>query len=534
LRVPNLIFDNDNGEIVAHSGARVALRAQTLRVMRILFAQRDRVVEKETLIQAAWGGRCVTDDSLTQCIAEIRQALSDHDKSLLQTVHRRGYRLSGVAAPPRETDASHGMQREGSATTTTGHANSFATEASNAYVASIEKFDPNAIMVGAFAAMHDDAAEARIAAQIADEIAAGLATVRSFAITPPSAATSTQAAAITAKSRYEITARIGLDDAKLGKQSGVRCHVSLIDREDARIVLSLRETSASADWTTLSTTVNRIVARLLATILETNTQRTLRDELRSDDVRSFSGRIYALQHLANREATTAVFALIDTALKHFPNDALLWRRYTGACLADLDNSYLGHWPVSRGGELLDIAHRALTLDPFATVNYCYIARALVCVGEFDQALEQAKRGVESSPHEANMRHFYSNVLLRCGDIEGAVREARQAAEWAGFPIHYMLSNLAKPLYFLGRAGEAKALNDEAVRLRPHFPTARMLAALIAHERGEVDAAAAHFNALMSGTTGFSARFFERRFDRVPDIRVRYISALTALGLRAAP
>ena len=44
-------------------------------------------------MQAVWGDLAVTDDSLVQCIHEIRRALDDGGRSLLRTVPRRGYRL---------------------------------------------------------------------------------------------------------------------------------------------------------------------------------------------------------------------------------------------------------------------------------------------------------------------------------------------------------------------------------------------------------------------------------------------------------
>jgi hypothetical protein len=40
-----------------------------------------------------WGSIFVTEDSLTQCISEIRKAVGDADKRLLRTVHGKGYLL---------------------------------------------------------------------------------------------------------------------------------------------------------------------------------------------------------------------------------------------------------------------------------------------------------------------------------------------------------------------------------------------------------------------------------------------------------
>lgn len=77
---------------------------------RIDEAQRPgEVLTKDELITTVWAGVVVTDDSLTQCVHELRAALGDAG-SLLKTVPRRGYRFDALvesrpaatpgAAPP--------------------------------------------------------------------------------------------------------------------------------------------------------------------------------------------------------------------------------------------------------------------------------------------------------------------------------------------------------------------------------------------------------------------------------------------------
>ncbi|TIX58287.1 MAG: hypothetical protein E5V33_21240, partial [Mesorhizobium sp.] len=75
------------------SNRTIALRQQTFAVLRHLLANADRVVTKDDLMRAVWNGIAVTDDSLVQCIHEIRAALNDSRQTVVQTVPRRGYRL---------------------------------------------------------------------------------------------------------------------------------------------------------------------------------------------------------------------------------------------------------------------------------------------------------------------------------------------------------------------------------------------------------------------------------------------------------
>ncbi len=74
-------------------GHEIHLRPQALRVLQLLAMRVGEVVESEALFAQAWSDRIVTNDSLTQCVAEIRRALGD-DRDHLVTVHRRGYRLA--------------------------------------------------------------------------------------------------------------------------------------------------------------------------------------------------------------------------------------------------------------------------------------------------------------------------------------------------------------------------------------------------------------------------------------------------------
>ena len=75
------------------SGVELPLRAQSFAVLEYLVRHANRVVARDELIRAVWADQAVTDDSLVQCIHEIRRALNDPTKSLLRTIPKRGYRL---------------------------------------------------------------------------------------------------------------------------------------------------------------------------------------------------------------------------------------------------------------------------------------------------------------------------------------------------------------------------------------------------------------------------------------------------------
>jgi TolB-like protein len=93
-------LDLDNGFLRAPDGTDVPLRPQSLAVLRHLVANAGRVVGKDELMDAVWPGIAVTDNSLTQCISEIRRAIGDAEQRLIRTIPRRGYLFSSATPVP--------------------------------------------------------------------------------------------------------------------------------------------------------------------------------------------------------------------------------------------------------------------------------------------------------------------------------------------------------------------------------------------------------------------------------------------------
>lgn len=88
-------FVADLGSETLHdrNGNALALRPQAFMVLRHLLLNSGRLVTKDELIETVWPATAVTDDSIVQCIHEIRRALNDDAHVVLKTVPRRGYRL---------------------------------------------------------------------------------------------------------------------------------------------------------------------------------------------------------------------------------------------------------------------------------------------------------------------------------------------------------------------------------------------------------------------------------------------------------
>ncbi|AUH66999.1 alpha/beta fold hydrolase [Paracoccus zhejiangensis] len=89
-------FDSDSRLVKRLSGEEHTLRPQSAQLLTELARSSGRIVSKRDLMDAVWGDIAVTESSLTQCVADIRRALGDHERRILQTHPKSGYRL----APP--------------------------------------------------------------------------------------------------------------------------------------------------------------------------------------------------------------------------------------------------------------------------------------------------------------------------------------------------------------------------------------------------------------------------------------------------
>lgn len=92
LALGGFTIDLQRGELFDAAGERVPLRRQSLAVLLELARHAGSVLTRKALAQAVWKGAFVTDDSLVQCMVEIRRALGP-SAAAVKTVPRRGYVL---------------------------------------------------------------------------------------------------------------------------------------------------------------------------------------------------------------------------------------------------------------------------------------------------------------------------------------------------------------------------------------------------------------------------------------------------------
>jgi TolB-like protein/Tfp pilus assembly protein PilF len=91
------MLDTDTRELLRGSEP-VAVEPQVFDLLVLLIENRDRVLSKDDLISSVWGGRVVSDSTLTSRINAARKAIGDsgEEQNLIRTIARKGIRFVGT------------------------------------------------------------------------------------------------------------------------------------------------------------------------------------------------------------------------------------------------------------------------------------------------------------------------------------------------------------------------------------------------------------------------------------------------------
>ena len=90
-RFDRFVLHFARGVLLSIEGREITLRPKAFALLRLFVENAGRLLDQDTIMQAVWAGRIISDDGITQCVRDIRRALGDDKHHILRTITRRGY-----------------------------------------------------------------------------------------------------------------------------------------------------------------------------------------------------------------------------------------------------------------------------------------------------------------------------------------------------------------------------------------------------------------------------------------------------------
>src|SRR6476469_1376241 len=87
----DFVLDPGRSRLCDVSGTEIPLRPKSFDVLQLFVQRAGQMLRKDVVLDAVWPNVHVTEDSLVQCVRDIRRALRDEAGSMLRTVARKGY-----------------------------------------------------------------------------------------------------------------------------------------------------------------------------------------------------------------------------------------------------------------------------------------------------------------------------------------------------------------------------------------------------------------------------------------------------------
>jgi adenylate cyclase len=367
-------FEGYTLDVARHSlraaDREIALRRKSFELLRYLVENPDRLVTKEELLKAIWPNAVVTDESLTQCLREVRQAIGDSTQTVIATVPRCGYRfaapVSRLAADARVPGTAGGAGETSAVSGTVG----VPPARSDAGPQSQSSLDRPSVAVLPFANLNGEPQQDYFSDGIAEDITTELSRFSELVVIARNSAFQYKGKAVDVRQvGRELGARYVLEGSVRRSADRVRIAAQLIDaatgthRWAERYDRELHDAFAIQDEV-----VRAIVTTLAAHVNRAETERALLKPPAAWEAYEYylrGAEAYFL-HETRRTKGSLYEArqLLEQSLAIDPNyaraAAMLSRTHFLGYVLPFDGDYLSPPALDRAFEL---AQRAVHLDP---------------------------------------------------------------------------------------------------------------------------------------------------------------------------
>lgn len=514
IQLGSTVFDLSAQMLRDSTGAKIALRAQSTRVLECLVQANGALVTKEQLFKTVWADVAVTDDSLVQCIREIRHAIGDAHHAVLQTETRRGYRL---------------LMNGHDSAWTNGAASTPAALSPATPLA--EKFAIPAIAVMAFTSIDGDPRSERLAISFAGDLLTELARHKELRLIGGFASFSMREQALTSTqvcnklgARYIVSGRVQFTETQIDWS------LEMMDGHNNELVWSERK---RVNFLDIYVETTALIGRLTGTIVGNLSAFTYRKAMALAPESLNAYDLCARAHsIGNGNTPTSVLEaqrLASEAVALYPQFAMAWRTLAAVHTLDIVMSQTGQWTDTHIPQVLQEVHKAIELDATQAFAHGILANLLAVNGQHPEALLAAEHAVSLAPSDPMMLHLQSTILFYAGQFAESKAVSERLLSFGILRQSTQLAGYGRTLYALGEYAPAIQVLQEALNLSPNVNTARLTLIAALHETQQHSAAAEHYTWLLHYSHGFIENHFGRRWSATPELRARYVAALRAHG-----
>ncbi|MDQ3026789.1 MAG: winged helix-turn-helix domain-containing protein [Pseudomonadota bacterium] len=449
----------------------------------ILAKRAGEVVSREELFAALWPGMVVGDEALSQAITKLRRAFGDDARSYIETIPKRGYRLTAGVAP-EETVAADAPPsippRTGRARRWPAFAVAFiALLGAGAYLlvvsgrpappATLDAADERlssfiTVTVLPFDSLDADPGQAYFARGVSDGLMTELGRLSTVRLVMASSATPTQAAR---RARYLVS-------GNLQRASGmVRVNIRVVDTRTNEQVWSERfEKPASELFALQDEIISKLAQALPTKASESARQRLAKRHTRSLEAYDHFLRAQALFMARGPRENEEARALYRRAVEIDPQFA---RAYAGLAMTHAID------PRLRGGagsaasleRALQLAESARLIDPEIAEAQWVLGYVHAQARRHPQAIEALQRVIELNPSFADAYALMGGVYTYMGEPAKSIpllRTAMRLDPDAGY-LYFLLLGRA---YFFENDLEQAVINLREASLRnPADPEPRV-------------------------------------------------------------
>jgi TolB-like protein len=459
-------------------GVPLPLRPKSFDVLTYLVQNPGRLIPKAELIDKVWQNVAVTENSLVQCIKEIRQALQDETQTDIQTVSKRGYLFAPtvVEIDDRETDPSvvvlPGLTAAGGNVP-------------------LPRPSRPSIAVLPFDNMSGDPAQEYFSDGMTEDLITGLSRIRwLFVIARNSTFVYKNRAIDLRQVARELGVRYVLEGSirRAGKQ--LRVSAQLIDAVTGGHHWAEQYDRELGDIFAVQDEITRsVVAAIEPHLLAAEGVRAFSRS--ADDLGAWEYVARARTHVwrLTRSDNAAATDALKRALEAYPDYAPA-RSLLGFCLVfAAHNGWIARDRGLRAGREHILRATAIDdCDPWGQIAFGYSS---MMERRTEESLAAFRRAVSLNPSSATAHSYLSHGLAFAGHDGEAITHGEDAIRLSPFDpeMAMFLGSIAVTHYLAGRYSQALSYSEELLRLRPGFQGAQRMRCATLAQIGQIEEAA---------------------------------------------